>query len=84
MYFHTKNCEDGRKIRLEFEVLESEVSRKEGEVMIHRNYVGYYEIDPFKGSKSKKKSHIYSPKIEATIETNLSYTITNSDSFKIL
>ena len=66
------------------EIFESENYRQGVEVMGSRNYIGFVDIDPFKGMKSKQKATVYSPKLETHIEANISFTITVSDSFKII
>lgn len=73
------------KIRIDLTVLESGIMEKKGvELMGSSTYLGYIEIDPFKGIKSKQKLHLHSVKSDTTVETNITFTVSVSDSFRII
>ena len=68
IYFHSKaGAADQIRMRLEFEVLESENHAEGVEVIGNMVYLGYVDIDPFKGIKSKQKFPLFSPKQSSNI-----------------
>lgn len=84
IFFHSKLIsENGCRIRIEFVIMESLVMDLQ-EVMQMEEYVGYCDVDPFKGLKNRQKTQIYSNKLALNLDAYAAYTVLVSDSFKIL
>ena len=54
------------------------------EIVQHQEYIGYCDIDPFKGSKNRQKGNFYSIKNNGFLDMAVAYLVFVSDSFKIL
>lgn len=68
---------------MELSVIESAVSSLL-EVVHTEEYVGYCDIDPFKGLKTRQRAGLYSDRNGVSLDTFVAYTVLVTDSFKIL
>lgn len=54
------------------------------EIVQHEEYIGFCDVDPFKGLKNRQKTQVYSDKLNMNLDAYVAYTVLVSDSFKIL
>jgi hypothetical protein len=54
------------------------------DVVLFDEYIGFCDIDVFKGVKSKQKVQLYSAKNNISLDTYIAYNLIISDSLKVL